>query len=68
MNSLCKTPKAVSMFLLSITQETLIGEVEIIEIFIEFSPKILNIFEATPDSDFIPAPIIETLPTFSSMS
>ena len=64
MNSLCKASKAAFISLLSITQETLIGDVEIIEMFIEFSPSILNIFDATPDSDFIPAPIIETLPTF----
>ena len=28
----------------------------------------MNIFDATPDSDFIPAPIIETLAMFSSSS
>jgi len=64
MNSSCKTLRAFSISLLLITQDTLIGEVDIIDILILLSPKVLNIFEATPDSDFIPAPIIETLPIF----
>ena len=36
--------------------------------FISLSPSILNIFDATPDSDFIPAPIIDTLAIFWSTS
>ncbi len=56
------------MSLFGITHEILIGDVEIIPIFISFLPNIENIFEAIPDSVFIPAPIIETLATFSSES
>ena len=51
-----------------ITHDIRIGEVEIIPILISLEPSILNIFDATPDSDFIPAPIIETLAIFSSLS
>ena len=50
------------------THEILIGDVEIIAILILFSPSIENIFEAIPDSAFIPAPIKETLAIFGSES
>ena len=44
------------------------GEVEIIAILILFLPSIENIFEAIPDSAFIPAPISETLAMSESES
>ena len=56
------------MSFFGITHEILIGDVEIIPIFISFLPNIENIFEAMPASAFSPAPIIETHATFSSES
>ena len=52
----------------AITQEILIGEVEIISMLIPFSPSVWKTFAATPGWLRIPAPTIETLPIRSSVS
>ena len=52
----------------AITQEILIGEVEIISMLIPFSPRVWKTFAATPGWLRIPAPTIETLPIRSSVS
>ena len=51
----------------AITQEILIGEVEIISMLIPASPRVWKTFAATPGWLRMPAPTIETLPICSSV-
>ena len=50
------------------TQEILIGEVEIISMLTPASPSTVNVFAATPGWLFIPAPTSETFPIAGSVT
>ncbi len=66
-NAWCRAFTAAGTSAASITQEILIGEVEIISMLIPLSPSIWKTFAATPGWLRIPAPTIDTLPIRSSV-
>ena len=63
--ALCRALTARSTRSRSITQEILIGEVEIMSMFTPSSASTAKTFAATPGWERIPAPTIETLPISS---
>src|ERR1019366_69666 len=64
-NALCSTCTARGTRARSITQEILIGEVEIISMFTPSSASTSNTLAATPGFERMPAPMIDTLPISS---
>ena len=66
-NAACSARTAPGTAAPAMTQEILIGDVEIISMFTPSAPSVVKTFAATPGWDFIPAPMTDTLPIDSSV-